>query len=95
MKSDLEQIAQILSLDEDGAFAVLELCQWADHEVAIARHGYPKDNLFPPPISERLADPRYVRRLTQLAAEDDAADPCILDALRRRLAALADSDDED
>lgn len=95
MKTDLELIAEILSLSEDEAFAVLELCQWADHEVAIELHGYPKDNLFPPPIAERLADARYVRRLTRLAAEDDALDPRIDDALGERLGALADRNDED
>lgn len=71
---DLAWLAAALGLDGDeaAAEAVWMATLWADHLVAIARFGYPKDNHLPPPIAERLGDRSYT--LCVIEALVDAGD---------------------
>lgn len=88
MADDLTVIEQTLGLDTDQAAEVLELTHWADHQAAIARWGYPKDNAIPAPMARRLADPEYLALLVE-AARDQDAPPEVVAALERRLAAAS------
>lgn len=64
--NDLELVMQVLDLDEDNAFAVLELCDVLEREDAIALHGYPKDSPRDRDLGACLADERYRQRLREL-----------------------------
>ena len=83
--NDLEVVAELFDLDDEDAMIVLGLCDWVDHQIAIARHGYPRDNVIAPPIAERLADPEYLARLARIAREDEEVPPRILQALVEKL----------
>lgn len=72
MRRDSLQILQdFFDVDEDEALAILLLTQWVDQEIAIERHGYPKDNLIPAPMDERLAQRGYLERLVEAALDQD------------------------
>lgn len=77
-KDSLTALQDFFAVDESTALELLTLSQWADAEFAIALHGYPRDNLIPPPMSLRLQNPEY-RRLLREAAADQA--PELLDVL--------------
>ena len=77
-QDSLSTIQSFFGVDEELAMEILTLTEWADTEVAIAAHGYPRDNLIPPPMAERLKNPEY-RRLLREAAADQAPD--LLDLL--------------
>ena len=75
--NDLEVIERELGLEGADAELVLSLCEWVEHEIAIERFGYPKDNILPAPMNERLADPEYVHKLLRAALDEDAPDRVI------------------
>jgi hypothetical protein len=81
--NDLDILADRLDLSDEDAEIVLELCHWVDHQKAIERYGYPKDNVIPPPMEERLDDSDYVQRLLEAALDDEDVPRHIIDALRR------------
>lgn len=64
-------LEQVFGLTTDDAEDLLQLTFAVDQSIAIFRYGYPKDNLIPPPMHERLADLDYLRQLLA-EAEDDA-----------------------
>lgn len=76
--NDLATIEHVLSVDEEVATVILGLCDWVDHELAIERFGYPKDNVIAAPMSERLADRSYLERLIAVAKSDDEVSDEIL-----------------
>jgi hypothetical protein len=77
----LELLSQRFDLTEDEADRLFELVLWVEQEIATEIHGYPRDNLIPPPLSERLEDASFVDRL-QLAAADQ--DPDLVHRLASR-----------
>ena len=77
-QDSLSTIQNFFGVDEDQALEILTLTEWVDTEVAIATHGYPRDNLIPPPMAARLKNPEY-RRLLREAAADQA--PTLLEVL--------------
>ncbi|MBH24723.1 MAG: hypothetical protein CMH57_09785 [Myxococcales bacterium] len=59
----------------------------AEAERLVRVYGYPKDNAFPPPLRERLAEPRFTQALRHsIADEEDASH--LLTALQRLLDAV-------
>lgn len=85
--NDLQIVAELLGVDDGDAMIVLGLCDWVDHEIAIAMYGYPRDNVIAPPVAERLADPDYLDRLVAAAQADDEVPREIVDLLVAKRAA--------
>lgn len=81
-------IMRALDLDEARAERVLLHTHWVDHQRAIARWGYPKDNDIPAPLAVRLGDVTYVRGLIEAERDEDDPDEVVLGALQARAAAL-------
>ena len=86
-----ELIGGVLGLGPEHAADVFMLTHWVEHTLLIERHGYPKDNALPAPLSERLADESYVRRLLEAAADEEEPDGVVLRALSAHLEALTSS----
>lgn len=71
MRDPITVIRRVFGVDEEQAVEILMLTQWVDQEIATEVHGYPKDNLIPPPMEERLADGEYRRRLVEAARDQE------------------------
>lgn len=84
--NDLSFIQKTLSLDEDDAAVVLDLCAWVEHEVTVERFGYPRDNVMPPPIEERFGDPGFLQRLIAAALDEE-----VPEQVKRALRAFVDT----
>lgn len=85
---ELDVLATTLDLCREEAAALLDACRWADHASAVRTYGYPKDNALPPPMAQRLSDPRWLEDALEIAEEDAPAEA--LEALRRRLREVGD-----
>jgi hypothetical protein len=90
MADSIKTLQQILSLEETDAETLLLLTHWVDQEMAIRAHGYPKDNLIPPPIEARLADRDYVALLIDAARDEEDVGEAVVSALVRHLETLDD-----
>ena len=78
-------LAARLGVDQARARRALMLTHWVDHERAVARHGYPKDNALPPPLPARMADAGYVQAMIEAEREEEDPDGVLLLALARWL----------
>ena len=78
----IDILQRFFGVDEDEALALLELTEWVDQEIALERHGYPKDNLIPPSMDQRLADANYLGRLLEVARDQE---PLLADVIARKI----------
>ena len=70
----ISALEHALGLQTTDAEDLLQLTFAVDQHIAIQRYGYPKDNLIPPPMHERLADPEYLRLLLTEAEDADSGE---------------------
>lgn len=78
-RDSLQVLRDVFGVDEEVAVEILMLTEWVDQQVAIERFGYPKDNLIPPPMADRLADKDYLEKLVEAARDQE---PQLVDVLR-------------
>ncbi|MBA2662382.1 MAG: hypothetical protein H0U74_08825 [Bradymonadaceae bacterium] len=88
MSDPITTLEHCLGISTDDAEELLQLTFSVDQEVAIKAYGYPKDNLIPPPMQQRLADPAYVALLVELAADEQGLASHVLAALEAHLARI-------
>lgn len=67
----IETLARVFGLPIEAAEDLLQLTFAVDQHIAIRQYGYPKDNLIPPPMHERLANREYLRLLLSEVSEED------------------------
>ena len=82
MSDAIETLREFFGVDEEEAVTLLELSQWVDQEIAMERHGFPKDNLIPEPMSRRLADEGYLGRLLEAARDQE---PALVDVIAKAI----------
>jgi hypothetical protein len=78
---DADALAALLCLPDEEAALLDELIRCADMEHARRAHGYARDNVIPPPLAVRMADPGWRAALLDVAREEDPAPHALLRAL--------------
>lgn len=78
---DADALARLLGLPDEEARVLDELIRCADMEHARRQHGYARDNVIPPPLAARMADPSWRAALADVARDEDPAPHNLLCAL--------------
>ncbi len=88
MSDPISVLEQVFGLETNDAEDLLQLTFEVDQSIAIRLYGYPKDNLIPRPMVERVADVEYLRQLLVEAEEDDEFSPEIARAISAHIERL-------
>lgn len=89
MADSITVLEETLGIAEEQAEALLFVTHGIDRELTIRAYGYAKDNLIPSPMSERLADPAYVRMLLDAARDEGELPEEVLNALQAHFDGLS------
>ena len=85
MSDPISILEEVFGLNTDDAEDLLQLTFEVDQSIAIRLYGYPKDNLIPRPMHERVADPEYLQQLLVEAEDDDVFSGEIVRAIRAHI----------